>query len=790
MKLRRCRRSHMPDGSARRQVGALSRLTGPEALEDRVLLSAGLVDAPTTQVTRADDAALASQTLQVDTGAPVGDVQASVTGWTYALTVHGPTTLAEESADIPYTFTLTRFAPSGQAFTEPIEDEVSWHLPIPVLAWATWDIYDHVWNVSTDTVSSDTTYNIHLTLLVEPKYIGEEYDAVETWLNLTVLDVPDPDLMGTYFGVNRPVTWGQSITVDAGIWNAGGKWSAWTTAEFYLSNDGTIGNADDLFLGWTGVGPVAPGETAWIDDLDLLMPYALPAGYSATSNMYIGMVIDPYDRVTELSDTNNSNRGPGLDGAWAAPGLCDLLGTSFNAADPMAWGGPFYVDATVTNYGNGWSGWTPVEFYLSNDGTIGDADDVFLGWTGVAPLAPGTSVTLHWHELWMPGAAPAGYADSGWLYVGMVADPGDWYTEWNDTNNANQGIGLDGKWMQLAHPDLAGASFLAPGQTTWGEWFTVNAAVTNWGNAWSGWAPIEFYLSSDGYIGNADDVFLGWTGVGPLAPGAIAWTGDLALWLPHDVPAGFPLGGNVYVGMVVDPGNWYVEWNETNNANIAPGIDGQWVGQRLPDLMGTAFDATEPHAWGQPVTVNATVTNYGNWWSGWAPVEFYLSSDGTIGNADDVFLGWSGVGPLAPGASATIGGKQLLLPGAPPGGYTATDTVFIGMVVDPGNWYVEWNDLNNASLGDGLDGDWVAVSALTKAFSPTHQGSIATTGLWDDPGASTSRGERVALALAAGDWLLVGLSDALAGMRVDDDADTRALDVVFGRAWRSATIGI
>jgi hypothetical protein len=366
-------------------------------------------------------------------------------------------------------------------------------------AWTTGDthtkltVYTYDGATYTPIAQDSAAPNADLGLPVNP---GQDYYIALTGVydasgntRLNVDFDPRPDLMGTHFHADSPVQWGQAFNVDLGVWNGGTVWSGWTAAEFYLSNDATFGDGDDIFLGWQGIDPLAPYGWVMSKGIALTMPGGPGAGYDMASDVYIGVILDGAALVTESNEVNNANRGEGLDQDRVQQSKADLVGTHFNADGPLAWGQTFYVDAGLWNGGTEWSGWAPVEFYLSDDAIFGNPDDVFLGWQGVDPLAPYGWTLINDRALVLPDTMPAGY--SGDIYVGMVIDRAGLVGELSEGNNSNQGDGLDFVQKTMLLPDLYCTSFDSAEPLHWGETFAVDTGVYNGGDAWSGWTTVD-----------------------------------------------------------------------------------------------------------------------------------------------------------------------------------------------------------------------------------------------------------------------------------------------------------
>jgi hypothetical protein len=79
----------------------------------------------------------------------------------------------------------------------------------------------------------------------------------------------------------------------------------------------------------------------------LALPAAAPPGFAPGADVYVGMVVDhaAHDRVLESNETNNANRGVGLDSDSVALSQTGPPGPSLKAARAD----PLHVDAAQTN---------------------------------------------------------------------------------------------------------------------------------------------------------------------------------------------------------------------------------------------------------------------------------------------------------------------------------------------------------------------------------------------------------------------------------------------------------
>jgi len=172
---------------------------------------------------------------------------------------------------------------------------------------------DNVWRVGT----SGTPRWIHFELIL----MGDPETPLE------VSSATEPDLMGTFLGVapkNLEVASGEAV-VDFTVRNQAGVDAGAFDVQFYLSDDAAIDPATDLLLVLDATDPnYAPGEpeayhvsglaglSQHFGSVSLTVPVSDPFG--TDNDYYVGMFVDADEDVTESNETNNANRGDGLDG--------------------------------------------------------------------------------------------------------------------------------------------------------------------------------------------------------------------------------------------------------------------------------------------------------------------------------------------------------------------------------------------------------------------------------------------------------------------------------------------
>jgi len=261
-------------------------------------------------------------------------------------------------------------------------------------------------------------------------------------------------------------------------------------------------------------------------------------------------------------------------------------------------------------------------------------------------------------------------------------------------------------------PDLAGYDCYAPDSLDWGETFTLQGQVANYGST----AVTEsftqyFYLSSNQAWGDDDDVYLGSCVHSDDVP-AYGYGPDFNVSLT--LPASpdwlcYGGGGPFYIGMKTDATTQVFESDEVNNG---PGDRWQgWDWDRFTrpfDLAGYDCYAPAEIRWGDTFNVQGQVRNLGT--AAVTPPfyqRFVLSNNQVWGDGDDVYLGaYDHQDDVPAGGLGPDFNVSLTLPDSPPPGYSSGGPFYIGMQTDAFDEIAE-TDENNNGPGDYWQGwDW------------------------------------------------------------------------------------
>ena len=507
---------------------------------------------------------------------------------------------------------------------------------------------------------------------------------------------------------------------------------------FYLSHNQYI-STDDYLLGSFEVPDVAGrGESG-----EITVSFDIPASDAElwqSSNgdvFYAGLIIDPEGAVHETSTSNNSNQGQSLDSKALKierAGLPNLRGVAFDVVED----GSFSPGQQVTtNFSLENTKGVPVtedfevSFFLSDNATISSDDTLIESITIPGGTLDAFGLAELQEVLDLPSAEdPVWTTGTDRHFIGMIVDSGNAIAETQESDNSNQGQGIDsdgaGQFLdnfRATIPDLTMFSFDVVGDEA-----EVSGTVDvefNVGNISQGSSDpfsVSFYISDNEYI-STNDALLGTYEVSGGLAGGISSTGTISqtFTLP-DIDAEFWrfIGDGAYhIGAIVDAADEIDEYLEGNNANRGLGLDSDIV---LIDQVPFADLAPESFAVvpdsevtaGEEVAIEFAVTNHRDTAAGSFEVEVYLSNNDYI-STNDLFVGTYEVGELAGNGSTGIIETSIVLP-------DASDTFWdehvfgsyhLGILVDPDNEVTEFSQLNNNNQGHYIDN--VALDVVIEA---------------------------------------------------------------------------
>ncbi|HAK61253.1 MAG TPA: hypothetical protein DCO77_12885, partial [Nitrospiraceae bacterium] len=244
---------------------------------------------------------------------------------------------------------------------------------------------------------------------------NEKLDTIE------VIRRAQPDLyVKTVSGPPTGIANGK-ISITITVTNAGPGDAKEFYVGLYLSDDITI-TTEDEFLVAGFVSALSAGES-WTREIEATIPADIRPGL-----YYLGAIADYREDQIEADEYNNSIVGN--DGTPMTINGPDLTMTKVVGPDSGMLRGTIMVSNTVENIGLGIAGRFNVQLYLTENTTLGDADDIKLEQRTVYGLLSNgsspdsTAVTIPW------------YLTAGLYHIGAIADPQDAVKEEDETNNA------------------------------------------------------------------------------------------------------------------------------------------------------------------------------------------------------------------------------------------------------------------------------------------------------------------------------------------------------------------
>ncbi|MER3432528.1 MAG: hypothetical protein C4288_03635 [Leptolyngbya sp. ERB_1_1] len=230
----------------------------------------------------------------------------------------------------------------------------------------------------------------------------------------------------------------------------------------------------------------------------------------------------------------------------------------------------------------------------------------------------------------------------------------------------------------------------------------------------------------------------------PLAAGATSDPITVQLRLPDTDADFWFVDGNYTIGMVVDPNDKLSESDETNNFNVALGVDKASLGitqTETLELTGTKMQLVSGNfAPDQEIVLSFTLKNAGNRAfpnTTSLPLQFYLSADTTLDKNADIALGIRNAGStdsylnqyfIDPVGNGTILGAagtstdsktlqlQLKLPSASSSIWASGQTFYLSVWIDPSGNTAKEADVSNNKIDPTNAGIDPAIDTIGKNY--------------------------------------------------------------------------
>ncbi|RNI32031.1 T9SS C-terminal target domain-containing protein [Rufibacter immobilis] len=456
------------------------------------------------------------------------------------------------------------------------------------------------------------------------------------------------------------VTAGSGLYVEGSIYNQGNIASTSSSVGFYLSTNSTY-DASDVFIGSYSGSAISPSYTTGFSSSITIPSNTTPGTY------YIVFVADYLNSVTESNETNNTLS---RQFTVTSPSIDLIVQSSYLSSSTLSPGNTVAASCYVYNQGNTAASSSNVGFYLSTNTTL-DNSDTFIGSSSGSSLAAGSSSYRSVNLTIPSGTAVGSY------YILFAADYLNSVTETNESNNVNSlAISVVAPYSDLyIESAYLYSTSATPGSSMSGQYY-----IYNLGNVSATSSNVGIYLSTNTTY-DASDVFVGSSTGGALAAGSYSYRNP-SFTIPSNTTA-----GNYYVLFVADYLNTLTESNEKNNtvsmplAVVLPSID--------LALESAAVTASSVSA-GNPVTVTATVRNYGNTSATSSNIGYYLSTNNTL-DAADVLIGFANGSSVYPESYEYRSTSVTIPSNTTPGNY------YLIQAVDYLNVVKESNENNNTS---------------------------------------------------------------------------------------------
>ena len=291
-------------------------------------------------------------------------------------------------------------------------------------------------------------------------FVGREIDYDVISVTGTRLS----NLTGTLFDVKpEPLSAGSKFNFNFTIANLGGATNAPIEVSFYLSKDKNISALDDKFLTRTIVSTLDANSNTIVMNLlnDLILPGTDDPYWTGDGTYYVGMIIDPNNKIIESNEFDNRNVGLALDYDDVIINKTqssNLRAKSFDVnPEPLKAGSKFNFDFNIENLGSASTGTSTVSFYLSTDRNITSSDKLLVTATIDGLKGKSSTGILNMvNDLVLPGINDPFWTGDGTYYVGMVVDSGNVVAESNELDNSNQGLTIDIDDVVISGTKLSG----------------------------------------------------------------------------------------------------------------------------------------------------------------------------------------------------------------------------------------------------------------------------------------------------------------------------------------------
>ena len=436
----------------------------------------------------------------------------------------------------------------------------------------------------------------------------------------------------------------------------------------YLSTDSTI-TTSDTQVGSDQYSTSLSSGNYRTDSLSSSnrIPSSLNAG-----TYYWGYILDVNSDVDESSESNNVRTCGQI---TLQEDLPDLEATSVStSSSSVVMGDTITVQYRIDNTGTDYSGSFYWKMYLSTDSSI-STSDVFVDEFSVSSISGGSYRSGYEYSVTIPTGI-----NSGYYYLGMIADNRGTVNELDETNN----VVSSSSRIDIEEPaDLIPDSPSGPSTGQAGQQVSLSWRIDNAGDDTSGWFYWEMYISTDSTI-TTSDTKLGSTQQASSISGGSYRSGTFSASLPSNLAQ-----GTYYFGIIVDSTSRISEGDETNNIEVGNSI---YISVPDYDLQATSISVDSGYRQvceGSDIYITLSVTNLG---SDNAGSHYYEALVSTGNSVSAIYTGTS-LGYASGTANVPSYTHTSMLATLPTS--ITPGTYYVGLYVDYGDYISESNENNN-----------------------------------------------------------------------------------------------
>ena len=248
-----------------------------------------------------------------------------------------------------------------------------------------------------------------------PDHNNLEYQAIQ------ISGTPNDgiDLVPTNIFVAEEAVSGTNLNIHFSLYNRGLADAPASYTDCYLSSDQALDPGSDLYLGSVQAGPLASGHSTEIS------LSAFIESVNVAQNQYLLLKADGISEISEFDESNNSIYRR----LRISPNLPDLAFVMLNSPIGISAGTDFIIKSRLINMGPKASQSFQLAYVLSEDESLGNADDRALQAYATSALNASQTIDLL-HNVSMPADV-----SDGTYYLFAVIDPNNDILEMTQNNN-------------------------------------------------------------------------------------------------------------------------------------------------------------------------------------------------------------------------------------------------------------------------------------------------------------------------------------------------------------------